>query len=131
MIGDSNNAINFSHELLVIDRQFLKFPKAFANNSSANIKLLITQLTKIVLSEGFLRRILEPLKNVGLPLLKNVLKLFAKIVSKPLGLTITASAVDEDIQRKVFRSETTTLIISKKETENITIIVKSFKESIY
>ena len=54
MIGDSNNAINFSHKLLVIDRQFLKLPTAFANNSSANIKLLITQLTKIVISEGFL-----------------------------------------------------------------------------
>ena len=38
---------------------YLKAPKAFANNSSANIKLSKTQLHKIVQSGGFLGRRLD------------------------------------------------------------------------
>ena len=34
-----NNETNFSHQILLTDTQVLKICKAFANNSSANIKL--------------------------------------------------------------------------------------------
>ena len=42
------------HTLLFPDRQVSRLRKAFADNSSANIKLSKTQLAKIVQSGGFL-----------------------------------------------------------------------------
>ena len=46
-IGDSDDKTNFRHKLLLTDRQVLRLRKAFANNSSANIKLSKTQLNMI------------------------------------------------------------------------------------
>ena len=85
--GDSNDENNFSHKLLLTNTQVWKFCKAFANNSSANIKLSKTQLYKIVQLEGFLGILLGPLLKSGLPLIGNVSKLLAKSVLIPLGLT--------------------------------------------
>ena len=44
--GDSNDENNFPHKLLLTNTQVSKLRKAFANNSSANIKLSKTQLHK-------------------------------------------------------------------------------------
>ena len=52
MIGDKE--INFPHKLLLTNRQVANIHKAFANNSSVNIKLSKTQLSKMILSGGFL-----------------------------------------------------------------------------
>ena len=38
IIGDSNDETNFPHELLLTDRQVSSIRKAFANNSSIDIK---------------------------------------------------------------------------------------------
>ena len=38
MMGDSNDKTNFPHELLLTDRQVSSIRKAFANNSSVDIK---------------------------------------------------------------------------------------------
>ena len=43
VVGDSNDENSFPHKLLLTNAQVLKFRKAFANNSSANIKLSKTQ----------------------------------------------------------------------------------------
>ena len=74
MIGDSNNKANFPHELLLTDRQVSSIRKAFANNSSINIKLSKTQLSKMIQSGGLLGRLLGPLLKTGLPLISNVIK---------------------------------------------------------
>ena len=47
VVGDSNDENNFPHKLLLTITQVLRLRKAFANNSSANIKLLKTHLHKI------------------------------------------------------------------------------------
>ena len=47
VIGDSNDGNNFPHNLFLTNTQVWKLLKAFANNSSANIKLSATQLYKI------------------------------------------------------------------------------------
>ena len=47
IIGDSNDGKNFLHKLLLPNTQVSRLYKAFANNSSANIKLSKTQLHKI------------------------------------------------------------------------------------
>ena len=71
MIGDSNDKINFPHELLLTNRQVANLRKAFANYLSTDIKLSKTQISKMMQSGGFLGRLLEPLLKTGLPLIKN------------------------------------------------------------
>ena len=39
MVGDSNDYTNFSHKLLLTNTQISRLRKAFANGSSANLKL--------------------------------------------------------------------------------------------
>ena len=99
MIGDSDEA-NFPHELLLTDRQVSSIRKAFANNSSTNIKFSKTQLSKMIQSAGFLGKLLGPSLKIGLPLIKNVITPFAKGVLIPLGLTAVASAADAGIYKK-------------------------------
>ena len=97
MIGDSNDETNFPHELSLTNRQVANLRKFFANNSSADIMLSKAQLSKMILSGGFIGRLLGPLLKTGLPLMKNVIKPLAKIVLIPLGLTAAASAADAEI----------------------------------
>ena len=78
MIGDFNDKTNFPHKLLLTNTQVSMFRKAFANNSSANIELSKTQLSKIGQSKGYLGRLLRPLIKTGLALTKNELKPLAK-----------------------------------------------------
>ena len=80
MIGDSNDESNFPHELLLTDRQVSHICKAFAINTSTDIKLSKTQLWKMVQLGGFLGRLLGPLLKTGLPLIKSVIKSLAKSV---------------------------------------------------
>ena len=115
MIGD--NETDFPHKLLLTNRQVSNLRKTFANNSSADIKLSKTQLSKMMQSGGFLGRLLSPLLKTGLPLIKHVIKPLAKIVLISLGLTETASAADAEIYKKILGlgHNTKTLIISNDE----------------
>ena len=101
MVGD--NKTNFSHKLLLTNRQVSNLRKAFANHLSADIKLSKTQLSKMIQSGGFLGRLLGPLLKTGLPLIKNVIKPIAKSVLIPLGLTAAATAADAGIHKKNIR----------------------------
>ena len=87
MIGESNDNGNVPHELLLTNRQVSSVRKAFANNSSVDIKFSKAQLSKIILSGGFLGKLLGPLLKTGLPLMKSVITPLAKSVLIPLGLT--------------------------------------------
>ena len=61
--------------------------------------------------------------------MKNVLKLLAKNVLIPLGLTAAASAIDAAIRKKILESSMTTLIISNEEIDDIMKSIKSLEES--
>ena len=74
VVGESNDENNFPHKLLLTNTQVSRFLKAFANNSSANIKLSKNQVHKIRQSAGFLGRIFGTLLKIGLPLIGNILK---------------------------------------------------------
>ena len=67
--------------------------------------------------------------TAGLPLMKSVLTPLAKNVLLPFGLSARISAADAAIQKKVYGSGTTALIISNKEIKDIMKIVKSLEES--
>ena len=47
----------------------------------------------------------------------------------PLGLTAATIATDAAIEKKLFQSGTTALIVSNKKKDNIIKLVKSFEES--
>ena len=139
MVGNSNDNTNFPHELLLTNGQVANIRKAFAKNTSIDIKLPKTQLSKMIQSGGFLGRLLGPLLKAGLPLINNVIKPLAKSALIPLGLTAAASAADAEIHKKILGSgrpldlapphNNTTLIISNDEIDYILKIVKSLEDS--
>ena len=92
VVSDSNDDNNFPHKLLLTSKQLSKLRKAFAKDSSANIKLWKTQLYKLVQSREFLGRLLRSLLKTGLSLMGNALKPLAKSVLIPLELIAAAAA---------------------------------------
>ena len=84
---------------------------------------------KIASEEGGCLNFIKPLMSIGLALMKNALALLAKSVLVPLGLTAAVSATDAAIQKKIFGSGMTALIISNEEMEDIMKIVRSLEES--
>ena len=96
-VSNSNDNTNYPHELLLTNRQVANIRKAFANHSSIDIKLSKTQLSKMIQSGGFLRKLLGPLMKVAMPLAKNVLA--------SLGLSAAMSAIDGSIKKKCLVQE--------------------------
>ena len=134
-MGDSNDKTNFPHELILTGRQVSSIRKAFAYNSSADIKFSKTQLSKMIQSGGFLGKLLGLLLKTGLPLMKNVITPLAKSVLIPLA---TEPVADAEIHKKILGSgrhssstshNTTTLIISNKDMDDLIKIVKSLEDS--
>ena len=86
---------------------------------STDIIFSKVQISKIIQSGRFLGSLLDelagPLMKVAVPLAKNVLA--------PLGITAAASAIDSGIQKKIYGSGTTTLLISNKIINGIIKIV--------
>ena len=123
------NGDNLPHELLLTTRQKTKIINAFNNNRSGSIKLSKAKINKIIKSGGFLGRLPGPLLKTGLPLIKNVIKPFAKSVLIPLGLTAAASAADAGMHKKILGSGNTTLIISNEEMNDVIKIVQALEDS--
>ena len=67
--------------------------------------------------------------TAGSPLMKSVLAPLAKNVLLPIGLSAGKSAADAAIQKKLFGSRTTALMLSSEEMEEIMKIVKLLEES--
>ena len=93
MIGNSDDETNFPHKLLLTNRQVANLHKAFANDTSADIKLSKAQLNEM--QKGGFLGFLTPLLKSGLPLLKIVIKPLGM-----LGLTAAASATNAAINKK-------------------------------
>ena len=115
---------NLPHELLLTTRQTTKLRKAIENNMSTDKKLSKVQISEIIQSGGFLGKILGTLLKTGLPLLKSVIKPLGL-----LGLTATSSAIDVRVQKKIYGSGKTTLIISNEEMDGIMKIVQALEGS--
>ena len=77
MIGNSDDETNFSHKLLLTNRQVANLRKAFSNHTSTDIKLSKAQLTKM--QKGGFLRFLAPLLKYGLPLIKSVIKILVML----------------------------------------------------
>ena len=114
---------------MLTNRQVSKLLKAFANNRSAVKELSNTQLSKIIQLSRFLGRLLGPLLQTGLPLMKNVPKPIAKSVLIQLGLTTTTLAADVVILKKLISARTIAVIISNEEMGDVMKIIKFPEES--
>ena len=101
----SDDETNFPHKLLLTNRQVSNLRKGLANKSSTDIKLLKTQISKMILLEGFLGRLLDLLLKTELPLIKNAIKPLVKSILIPLGLTEAASAPDAGIYKKILEQK--------------------------
>ena len=84
---------------------------------------------KITSHRGEFLDFLRPIITVGLALMESVLKPLAKSVLFPLGLSAEMSAADTSIQKIIYGSETTVLIIWNEEVDDIMKIAKSLEES--
>ena len=124
MIGNSDDETNFPHKLLLTNRQITNLRKAFANYLSADIKLSKTQISKISQCGWVFRETFRSITKNRLSLLKSLIKALGM-----LGLTAAASATDAAINKKIFGSGTTTLIISNDDMQDILKIVKSLEHS--
>ena len=118
------NGNNLPHELLLTQRQTTKLRNAIENNLETDIKLSKDQISKIIQPVRFLGKIIGPLLKTGLLLLKSVIKPLGL-----LGLTIASSAIDAGVQKKIYGSGTTTLVISSEEMNDIMKIVQALKDS--
>ena len=86
------NGNNLPHELLLTTRPKTKLRKAFENNMSTDIKLSKVQISKTRLLGSLLSKIAGPLMKVAVPLGNNILA--------PLGITVAASTIDAEFNRK-------------------------------
>ena len=72
MLSQNKIGTNFPLNLLVSDKKVSSIYKVFENKPLVKVKLSKIQISKIIQSERFLGRLLEPLMKVGLPLMRNV-----------------------------------------------------------
>ena len=111
------NGNNLPHELFLTTRQTTKLRNTIENNMSTYIKLRKSQISKIIQSGGFLGKILGPLK------LENWIKPLGL-----LGLTAASSVIEAEVQKRVYGSGTTTLVISSEEMNDIMKIVQALED---
>ena len=106
------NGNNLPHELFLTQRQITKLRNAIENNLQTDIKLIKPQISKIIQSGGFLDKLLGPLLKTEL-----------------IGLAAASSAIDVGVEKKIYGSGTTTLVISNKEMDDIRKIVQALQNS--
>ena len=118
------NKDELPHELLLATRQNSKLRNAINNNLATDIKLSKAQIKKLIQSGGFLGKLLSklagPLMKVAMPLARNVLA--------PLRLTVSMSAIDGSIQKKIHGSGVK-LIIEQEDMNDIMKIIEVLENS--
>ena len=116
------NGNNIPHELFLTQKQITKLRNNVKKNLQTDIKLSKAQ--KIIQSGRVLDKLLSPLLKTALPLLKSVIK--------PLGLlgrTVASTAIDVGVQKKIYGSGKTTLVISNKEMDDTMKIAQALENS--
>ena len=100
------NKRELPHELFLTQEQTIKLRIPMNNNISTDIKLSKAQIKKTITEGGFLGKLLGPLLKIATPLVTKD--------SPILGLSAVSSAIDTGIQKKIYGSGTTTLIINNE-----------------
>ena len=124
LINKNFNKNQLLHEFYLTQKQVTKVIDKIKNNMSIDIKLSKVQINKIIkeggnlgkLLMGFLPKLIKPSVSSG----KNILA--------PLGLSAAMSDTDAAIQKKMYDSRNTTLIISDNDMNDMIKIVKALEE---
>ena len=96
------NKNHLLHELYLTETQLNKLREKVENNMLPDIKLSRVQINKIIKEGG----------NLGKILMSFLPKLIKPVILAPLGLSAAMSTTDAAIQKKMYGSGITTLIIS-------------------
>ena len=99
MVGNANDNTNFPHGLLLTSKQVANICKAFANNTSIDIKFSKTQLSKIIQSGGFLGRLLHN-NNTTLIISNDEMDDILKIIKSLEDSGVLLKGVSETIQHE-------------------------------
>ena len=111
-------------ELYLTEQQLNKLRKKIENNMSTDTKLSKVQINKIIKEAGNLGRLLI---NFLPKLIKSAISIGKNILA-PLGLSGAMSATDAAIQKKMYGSGMTTLIISNNDLNDLIKIVTALEE---
>ena len=123
-------------ELSITARQKTKIRNAFASNMLTDIKLSKALLSKLIQLGGFLGALLSKLAGLLMKVGASLTEIFlASLATMP-----SASAIDDDIQRKVpgrgtgvvgaAKGITLVILSSNEDMEDIIRIIKSLEDSI-
>ena len=113
------------HELYLTQRQMTKLIDKIKKNISTDIKLSKVQINKILKERGNLGKLLM---GFSPKLIKPAISLGKNILA-PLGLSAAMSATDAAIQKEMYGSRTTILIISDNDVNDMIKIVKALEDS--
>ena len=129
VVQDSNDENNFLHKLLLSNTKVSKLRKAFANGSSAKIKLLKSQLDEIGQSRGFLgiNYLIAPIKGL-LSVLKFIDNEFKNVLKNKNKISGTIKTVDSSIKdiKKFFRVGIT---VTGNEIKDLMKVIKSLENT--
>ena len=127
MIGSSNDETNFPHKLLLTDTQVSKIRKAFANDSSANVKFSKTQLSKMIQSGGILGDLIAALQQVmyltGKEVWKKDISLAPKLAGKATEYHINKGI--NELSKKFTSRKGSGIPLTNDEIKDIIKVIKS------
>ena len=129
VVEDSNDENDFLYKLLLTNTKVSKLRKAFANGSSAKIKLLKIQLDEIGQSRGFLgiNYLIAPIKGL-LSVLKFIDNEFKNVSKNKNKISGTIKTVDSSIKdiKKFFRVGIT---VTDNEIKDLMKVIKSLENT--
>ena len=129
VVEDSNDENDFLYKLLLTNTKVSKLRKAFANGSSAKIKLLKIQLDEIGQSRGFLgiNYLIAPIKGL-LSVLKFIDNEFKNVLKNKNKISGTIKTVDSSIKdiKKFFRVGIT---VTGNEIKDLMKVIKSLENT--
>ena len=129
VVEDSNDENDFLYKLLLTNTKVSKLRKAFANGSSAKIKLLKIQLDEIGQSRGFLgiNYLIAPIKGL-LSVLKFIDNEFKNVLKNNNKISGTIKTVDSSIKdiKKFFRVGIT---VTGNEIKDLMKVIKSLENT--
>ena len=133
LIGNSNNETNFLRKFLLTYTQVSEIRKAFGNGSSANIKFLKTQLSKMIQSGGIIGGLIAATPKVMFLTGKEVLKKGISLVPK-LALKLAGKATEyyikkgiNELTKKFTSSKRSGITLTNNEVKDIMEVIKALE----
>ena len=122
--NENFNENKLIYELYLTEKQMKNLIKKIENKMSTDIKVSKTEINKTIKEGGNLGRLLM---NFLPKLIKPAISIGKNILAPP-GLIAAMSATDAAIQKKIYGSGMTTLIISNDDLDDLIKIITALEE---